>query len=393
MCDRCADTDADTHTQPNGRPKLWTLRREYLCSVVGTCLAPDDIAWLVRRLGLKSAPDATDYDIHRYFVDQAGQQGVGSKLMHKRLDEKFSGAVRRFGRARDEAEWTALWNSAVETGTIAAAYWALLTTPAVPDALRVRAFGQVHMLSHLMGRENRQHLKEKQTLARRCEELEERLARLERGCEDRLAEKDREIAALRDAARRRAASGPAPRPATQRPADAAPRRSARLERSVDALQRRVAAERARARAAEEERDRLSALVGDGAAAQVAAFGPAPGDGSGNDLSGRSILYVGGRTKMMPHLRAAVEARNGCLLHHDGGFEMTGRCLEGMVERADVVVCPIDCVSHDACLKVKGLCRRLRKPFVPVRSAGASTFARLLGTLAIPENGCDRESHL
>lgn len=91
-----------------------------------------------------------------------------------------------------------------------------------------------------------------------------------------------------------------------------------------------------------------------------------------DLGGQAILYVGGRPSLLPFLRAAVESRNGCLLHHDGGFEQATRCLEGLVERADVVVCPIECVSHDACLRVKGLCRRLAKPFLPVRSAGADT---------------------
>ncbi|MDQ2106703.1 DUF2325 domain-containing protein, partial [Azospirillum isscasi] len=147
----------------------------------------------------------------------------------------------------------------------------------------------------------------------------------------------------------------------------------------------VASERMRARHAEAEVERLRRLLDAPAAPArrrspdeaAASTGPGPTDLGPTDLGGRAILYVGGRTKSLPHLRAAVETRNGCLLHHDGGFEQTTRCLEGLVERADVVVCPVDCVSHDACLRVKGLCRRMGKPFVPMRSAGATSFARIL----------------
>jgi Uncharacterized protein conserved in bacteria (DUF2325) len=43
----------------------------------------------------------------------------------------------------------------------------------------------------------------------------------------------------------------------------------------------------------------------------------------------------------------------------------------------VVFCPIDCISHHACLKAKHLCRRLAKPFVPLRSSSATCFARAI----------------
>jgi hypothetical protein len=48
-----------------------------------------------------------------------------------------------------------------------------------------------------------------------------------------------------------------------------------------------------------------------------------------------------------------------------------------VERADIVVCPVDCVSHDACLRVKSMCKQRGKPFLPLRNAGASSFHRAL----------------
>jgi Uncharacterized protein conserved in bacteria (DUF2325) len=48
-----------------------------------------------------------------------------------------------------------------------------------------------------------------------------------------------------------------------------------------------------------------------------------------------------------------------------------------------MLCPIDCVSHQACLQVKALCRRRAKPFVPLRSSSATCFARAIAALQTP----------
>ncbi|MBP2315731.1 DUF2325 domain-containing protein [Azospirillum soli] len=376
MCERCRTTQADPPPTAGRRRKLWAIPPEFHCSIVGTCLSSDDIAWLCRRLALVPSSDARPYDIHRFFVERAGTDGREARLMHKRMDEAFAGAIRRFARESSEDGWLALWEHSVATGAVAAAYWAVLSHAGIPDAIRARAFADVHMLSHIMGGESRRHLRDAQEQARRCAELEARLARQERSSAERLAEKDARIQSLEaQLAERRPPA--AASPAASEPK---PRRVGRLLREVGALRRRVTVERMRARLAEAELDKLRHLI-DGVDRLV----PPPSGESAKptasaDLGGQAILYVGGRPSALPRLRAAVETRNGCLLHHDGGFEQAARCLEGLVERADVVVCPVDCVSHDACLRVKGLCRRMGKPFVPMRSAGATSFARILGSL-------------
>jgi len=375
MCERCQE--ATPPTSRRERRKLWEIPRQYHCAVIGTCFTPDDMAWLCRKLRLTLAPDAREYDVHRYFVEEAGKSGPAARLMGKRLDEKFSGEIRRFARESTEEGWRTLWEAALGSGGVAAAYWALTSHGGLPDELRLRAYADVHMLSHLMGGENRRGLRENQDLARRCAELETRLARAERAAAERLAEKDARIQTLEaELAQQRAT---VERPRAERRAPRAPS-AGRLLREVASLRRRVSVERLRARGAEAEVERLRRLL-DGLGQGMRRPDPeARAETAVRDLGGQAILYVGGRPSVLPHLRAVVESRNGCLLHHDGGVEQAARCLEGLVERADVVVCPIDCVSHDACLRVKGLCRRMSKPFLPVRSAGAATFTRVLGSL-------------
>ncbi|HTU63009.1 MAG TPA: DUF2325 domain-containing protein [Polyangiales bacterium] len=87
------------------------------------------------------------------------------------------------------------------------------------------------------------------------------------------------------------------------------------------------------------------------------------------------MYVGGRTHLVPYYRALIEDRGGKFLHHDGGLEQSLEAVTRVLCNVDVVICPVDCVSHAACLLAKQACRNLAKPFVPLRSAGLSSLAR------------------
>jgi hypothetical protein len=96
-----------------------------------------------------------------------------------------------------------------------------------------------------------------------------------------------------------------------------------------------------------------------------------------------LLYVGGRTSAVPHLKSGAARLQAELLHHDGGIEHSLQQLKDLVEQADLVFCPVDCVSHGACLLARDLCKRTNKTFVPLRSASLSHFRRALDRLRNP----------
>jgi hypothetical protein len=96
----------------------------------------------------------------------------------------------------------------------------------------------------------------------------------------------------------------------------------------------------------------------------------------------TILYVGGRSGQTAQLRRAAAELGAELLHFDA--EQGATLLPGLVGRADLVVFPVDCVSHDAALGVKRLCRQLDRPYRPLRSTGvASLLAALREPVALP----------
>ena len=103
----------------------------------------------------------------------------------------------------------------------------------------------------------------------------------------------------------------------------------------------------------------------------------------SSLAGLSLLYVGGRTDKLGHLRALSERLGGRFLHHDGGVDDRSGLLGGLVSRADVVMFPVDCVSHEAVGTVKRLCRQMSKPFVPLRSTGMASFVAALSRTTLP----------
>jgi hypothetical protein len=114
------------------------------------------------------------------------------------------------------------------------------------------------------------------------------------------------------------------------------------------------------------------------AMRVAEPGSCPGANACElQLPPRRVLYLGGRPSSIDRLKSIAGENNAEMFHHDGGLEQTVALVDGLVTRCDAVFCPIDCVSHGACERAKALCRKFEKPFVPLRSSGASSFKRAL----------------
>jgi hypothetical protein len=368
--------------RPGRRLKIWEIPANWLCSVIGTCLTPADIQQILKRSAIRLRDGAYDYEIHGYVVGQAQDDGRVGREINKMLDHKYRAILRKVADEQDEVRLAALWDDLCRRGLVASAYWAFISQGHVPEWLKTHAFGEVHMLSHFMGGFNRQSAKELWLAEREVSQLADKLASQRRRARDDLAERDRAIAKLEEElqqTRTQLANS------YQRHAQRDTRSSAGWQTRLDRGQRRLSATRARLRAVEQENQRLAALVDALADVSPPSRAPAPGAGEATaedrtkaqELSGGCILYVGGRCHLVPHLRARAEARAAELLHHDGGRGEALQALESMIDRADVVFCPIDCISHHACLKAKHLCRRLAKPFVPLRSSSATCFARAI----------------
>ena len=87
--------------------------------------------------------------------------------------------------------------------------------------------------------------------------------------------------------------------------------------------------------------------------------------------------IGGITKMKSYYRQIVEKAGGEFDYHDGYLRNSSDDLAAKVKRCDVVVCPVSCNSHNACLKVKHLCTRYNKELKILNSASLSAVTQAL----------------
>ncbi len=378
------------------RRKLWEVDGRWMCAVVGTCLSVPELRRLAHD-GRVSFPDGapSDYQLHGAVVGFAKQPCQVARLAHKLLERKFAVQIGRFARVGCPSALERLWQEAKAKGEVPGAYWALVTHPLLPAELGERLFGEIHMMSHLAGAAFRAELRRQGELEGRVVELEAELRAARAGAARAIAGRDSRIRGLEHAAARL--------PAVQERAEALQQRldaletgaerrallvrleaetgaQARMSIKLEAAEARAAVAEAEVRRLRSERDDLRE---ENATLRAAASGLQ--DRAANDLTpdlvGRCVLYVGGRDRLMPHLQAAVRRCNGELMHHDGGLSDGAARLDGALERADVVVCPIDCVSHDAVDRIKQACRRCDKPFVPLRGMGVAAFLRGLRTVA------------
>lgn len=413
MCDPQSPPRRLTGLASN-RPKLWELDARLHCSVIGTCLSLEDLRGVCRRIGLQIDAWMSDYEFHHACVAMADRPLPAVRQLNKLLERKYKEDVVRLARVDDRDQLLRAWRDALDQGSVAGTYWALLTHPALPADLQARITGDVHMLSHLSGATQRADLKRLQTLERRVASLQAKLERsdLERqrrqnrhnekiqSLRQRLREAQRSERHLADARARLDAlenNDLVRRLRSQVESYAAKLAEARLacERAEAArdtvLQQLQYEQRAHCKTREllhevcRERDALESFA-QGQLMSSCTASCANGEQRADlDLCGRCILYVGGRQNVTAHLTQLVQRCNGRLICHDGGREDSRAHLANLLPQADAVVCPLDCVSHDAYLRVKQFCKQYAKRLVLLPSASLSSFARGLQQLS-PASG-------
>ena len=383
----------------SGRSKLWELETELHCSVIGTCVPLEELRKIYQRVQGAEANHLHDYAIHGLFVSSAASPHAGIRLVNKYLDRAYRTAVQRFNRARTDTELAEQWQAALDSGDIAGAYWALLTHPKVSPALVKQAFGDVHMLSHLAGRNVQAEKRRRQALTRQCESQRQALADYSQRLQRLHTEQERTLAELQQCQRQLGAK--------TETCEVLQNQLVELQENeaVSALRHRIARleqklAQAEARHQDDWAERINGLEEDNRALReqlelrthecealtarlemlLDDVSACPGQDQ-PDLCGRCILYVGGHMRAQAHFRKLVERLNGNFLHHDGGLEDGRKRLPVLLQRADAVICPVDCISHRAVNDIKVLCKREAKPMILLRKASFSAFNAALYSVA------------
>jgi hypothetical protein len=380
-----ARIDRTLAAAPRRRTAIWDMHNSLHCSIVGTCLSTDELRRLLVKLRIAGAETANDHDRHMLGVMLAGRPQAGAKLLQKTLDRRHESALKQTAKAKDAAELVAYWDDALKRGDIPGAYWAVLSHPVATDDTVRRVFGDVHMLSHLVGAANRADIRRLRALEEENSALTARLDKQQGQLRDGFVARDETIRDLKASLSRllaQPASSSSGAPSSddlriardtiseleQRLSLEIGRRE-RMDQRLDAMSEALrTAEKAAQRAARERDGLMQELTAVEDRLERLLSGEPCDAADGLDLSGKLVLYVGGRAHQVPQLKALVERVGADFAHHDGGVEHNPALLPGLVGRADVVLFPVDCISHLAVAAIKRHCRQAGKPYVPLRTS-------------------------
>ncbi len=364
------------------------------CSIIGTCLGTGELRKIVGKLTDLDVAHASDLEIHHEGVTVASHK-LGGKTLTKVLDKRHEAVIQAFAKAKDAEALTALWQQALQTGAIPGAYWALMSHRHATPELRQRAFGEVHMLSHLVGAANRADIRRLAALEAENSDWRERadLLQLRNGeLLEEHAELKRECERLRltNAAGRRQAAPDVDREALQAELLAQARLVALQAQRREAAEQSLANALARQEEAQADADKTRQLNETltrelhGAEAHLQALAePDAGNAVAlaQSVAGWKVLYVGGRPSSTPAIRKLVTDSGAEFVHHDGGIEDRKGLLASALAGASIVAFPVDCVDHDSVTNLKRLCARHDVPFLPLRTASVTSFASAMAAIA------------
>jgi len=422
----CAQSDKVTQVQTevprevSPRARLIDLDPIFHCSVIGTCLSTGELRKLVPRLTGLDRERASDLEIHHAAVQMAGEGGLGAKALNKALEARFESTLKQYNSVKTEVELRDLWRLALKNGEVPAAYWAVMTHHHTTRELRQLAFGDVHMLSHLVGAANRADIRRLVALEQENSELKAKIERQQLRLSEMSSERDAQrrqfdaqISQLGKLAERQARESIvhdadlAGEVATLRSTlaardellarhtsrrDAAELRALQEHDAVQVLQARVDRALELIDTMQSESNAVEKTLSQSLSRSLSQSLSSPrgggmaSEGSLDLLRDRRIVYVGGRPSSNATLKLLVEAAGGHLTVHDGGVEDRKGLLAAALPRADMVVFPVDCIDHDSAATLKRVCTRHQVPYYPVRTASVATFVALIGRLKSNTSG-------
>lgn len=100
-------------------------------------------------------------------------------------------------------------------------------------------------------------------------------------------------------------------------------------------------------------------------------------GLGTSLKGMKVAFIGGVESLIPRYREVVEYFGGDFYYHCGRCSQGRREIDTLVNKTDVVFCPVDINSHNACRYAKKACKLSGKPCYFLRSSSLTTLKNVL----------------
>lgn len=377
-------------SQHSSRTKIWQLEDAFHCSIVGTCLTLNELDKLANKLKLSFETKLSDYDLHHVFVHLVGSASFASRRIQKFLDEKYQSNIKALNTKERENNLYEYWLRSKENGEVTGAFWALVTHPFATKKLKDILYADIHMLSHLSGATIRIDMQELSRLRKDNQQLKKDIEINKKQTYQRINEKNSLINTLKkklQGLEKIESENKQLKQALNHQKDTSYYNNNQIKKLENKLsietEKRFFLEKRLSDTTKEmgilETKLTKSLIECQtleATLNQQLKETCPFENNNMDLCGRCVLYVGGHNNLCNHFKVLVEKNNGEFIHHDGGREEGPSKLNSTLQRADIIFCPVDCISHKAINQIKRYCEKNTKSltFLPKASLSAFTIA-------------------
>lgn len=98
------------------------------------------------------------------------------------------------------------------------------------------------------------------------------------------------------------------------------------------------------------------------------------------LAGQSVLCIGGRAALYPDYRQLIEAAGGQFMIFRGSMQANSEYLLALLARADNVICPVDCISHEDFFTARHYCQCTSRNCILLERSDLTTFSKAIEAL-------------
>lgn len=380
--------------------RFWEMASFFKCPVVGLCLTPREQRQLLKKedASLKSL---SAFEMHERLVASGDSENTLSRKVDDLLTRKFSKETAPL-RLLSEQAFMHHVRASFEAAQYVAVFWAAATRADLSAAARMEIFGVIHMAMHANAETHIQSGQQMNQLRKKIEDQSRAISALK--LDRKEARKETEMVRLEQAQTKAKLHAALKEKDELRSALVALEALDRQERvaELEAQNRRLQSELSdnKHRLIASERDlfhlenRLAAAVKDIENRQLANTqlkdeietsieslkdkGKCDPTCPAFDRCPKRILIVGGIERMEARYRQAVETAGAVMEYHDGHMHGGAAQLENSLRRADIVLCPVNCNSHAACLLVKNFGKKHNKPVHMMSNFSLSAVSRLIG---------------
>lgn len=385
----------------DGPVPVWEIKNNFKCPVIGACLDAVEHKKVLKRAGFKTKNLKLHY-LHQAIMMHLDDKNPISEKVDRYLAHKYRNELPELMSMKEDV-FMKEWGRAIESGDVAARLYAAARRTDLSSLAVSELFGTVHMLSHanletvVKARQGLDAQKQANIKIARLLKMEKRRARAlakdvsnqkamvqkfrTRLCQQAEIFKKKADEFQEPLSRTTDIAGSVNR--ETEPKDIIKRLEAKnnfLEKKLQEMNERVA------RMKSKNADLRSSNWDLGQKMESMVFAMSGSKPCQNECNPdcpqfgqcpKRVLVVGGITKMKQFYKNAVHQAGGEFDYHDGYMNRKKPDLESRVRKSDLILCPVNVNSHNACLAVKKFCIKHKKPLKILASSSLSAISAAL----------------